>query len=289
MASVDPASLLDVTERDRILASMKSPAQRALGFLDVPVVQLAGVVLVFLVTFLNLANVNVTKDVVALDSQVLAKLLVIAFAGLYGILGVMSDVRIRRVLLSFPVFLVVALCGFYFASSFTSLTPEHSLVSTVALVSVLLMTVTAMMQLGLVRFLTVSFHGMSWFILLSWAAYFFKPEIGVFWEPIANGEFTRRMSGLTHPNTLGQYAGLTVVVGVALFQFYGQRSKWRILVIALAAGALIAVSIANFACRHGDGIGHDELPLGVLGAEPKVDLFGGDCVCADVDDRCNAS
>ena len=240
MASVDPASLLDVTERDRILASMKSPAQRALGFLDVPVVQLAGVVLVFLVTFLNLANVNVTKDVVALDFQVVLKLLVIAFAGLYGILGVMSDVRIRRVLLSFPIFLVVALCGFYFASSFTSLTPEHSLVSTVALVSVLLMTVTAMMQLGLVRFLTVSFHGMSWFILFSWAAYFFKPEIGVFLEPTANGEFTRRMSGLAHPNTLGQYAGLTLIVGVALYQFYGQRSKWRMLVIALAAGALVA-------------------------------------------------
>ena len=240
MASVDPTSLASTTERERILASLRSPAQRVLGFLDVPVAQLAGVVLVFLVTFLNLANVKVTKDVVALDSQVLVKLLVIGFAGLYGLLGVMSDIRIRRVLLSFPVFLVVALSGFYFASSFASLTPEYSLVSTVALVSVLLMTVTAMMQLGLVRFLTVSFYGMSCFILFSWAAYFFMPEIGVFLEPTANGEFTKRMSGLAHPNTLGQYAGLTLVVGMALYQFYGQRSKWRVLVIALAAGALIA-------------------------------------------------
>jgi O-antigen ligase len=66
------------------------------------------------------------------------------------------------------------------------------------------------------------------------------PEIGVFWEPTLDGEFTRRMSGLAHPNTLGQYAGLTVVVGVALFQFYGQRSKWRMLVIILAAAALVS-------------------------------------------------
>ena len=239
MASVDPADLAGVTEQDRILPLMKSPRQRALSFLDVPVAQLAGVVLVFMVSFLNLANVNVSKEVVALDSQVLVKLLVITCAGLYGFLGAMSDVRIRRVLLSFPVFLMVALCGFYFVSSFASRSPEHSFVSTVALVSVVLMTVTAMTQLGLVRFLTVSFHGMSCFILLSWAAYFFKPEIGVFLESTANGEYTRRMSGLAHPNTLGQYAGLTVVAGMALYQFYGQRSKWRIFVVALAAGALV--------------------------------------------------
>ena len=240
MASIDPVDLAKAAERDRILASMQSPFHRAVGILDVPIAQLAGVVLVFMVTFLNLANLNAAKEVVALDAQVVAKLLVIACAGLYGFLGAATDVRIRRVLLSFPVFLVVALTGFYFASSFTSITPENSLVSTIAMAAVLLMTVTAMMQLGLVRFLAVSFHGMSWFILLSWFMYFFKPEIGVFLEPTLNGEYTRRMSGLAHPNTLGQFAGMTIVVGVALYQFYGQRSNWRIFVIGLAAVALVA-------------------------------------------------
>ena len=240
MASVDPSSLSRAAERERILASMQSPYRRVISCLDLPVGQLVGVVVVFMVTFLNLANFNVAKEVVAVDFQVLAKLAVIACAGLYGFFGAMSDIRIRRILLSFPVFLVVALSGFYLLSSLTSLTPFPSLVSTIALVAVLLMAVTGMMQLGLIRFLTVSFHGMSWFVLLSWGVYFFVPEIGVLLEPTANGEFTRRMSGLAHPNTLGQYAGLTLVVGVALYQFYGQRSKWRIFIIALAAGALVA-------------------------------------------------
>lgn len=240
MASVDPSSLARAAERERLLASMRSPYHRALSCLDLPVAHLVGVVVVFMVTFLNLANFNVAKEVVALDLQVIAKLAVIGCAGLYGFFGAMSDIRTRRILMSFPVFLVVALSGFYLVSSLTSLTPFPSLVSTIALVAVLLMTVTGMMQLGLVRFLTVSFHGMSWFILFSWFMYFFVPDIGVLFEPTVNGEFTRRMSGLAHPNTLGQYAGLTVVVGVALYQFYGQRSKWRILIIALAAGALIA-------------------------------------------------
>ena len=43
MASVDPASLAKAAERERILASMQSPYHRAVGLLDVPVVQLAGV------------------------------------------------------------------------------------------------------------------------------------------------------------------------------------------------------------------------------------------------------
>jgi len=240
MASVDPTSLAKSSERDRILASMQSRSNRVFDFLNMPLGELVGVVLVFMVTFLNLATINTGKEVVALDAQVLMKLLVIAGAGLYGFFGALGDIRVRRILLSFPVFLVVAITGFYFASSFSSITVEQSFVSTVSILAVILMTVTAMVQLGPLRFATVAFHGMSLFILLSWFTYFLVPEIGVFLEPVAHGEFTARMSGLAHPNTLGQYAGLTMIVGVALYQFYGQRSKWRVFVIVLAAIALVA-------------------------------------------------
>lgn len=240
MSSIDPANMGRELEKERILSALQSPTDRIRAALDVPLNLLAGVLLVFMVTFLNLVNLQVDKEVVALDPQVLAKLMVIAGAGLYGIIGAMGDLRIRRVLFSFPVFLIVVLAGFYFLSSFTSIKKEHSLVSTIALVSVLLMTVTAMMQLGLVRFVTTVFHAMSLFIVLSWVVYFVWPDVGVFMEPITDGEFTRRMSGLAHSNTLGQYAGLTVIMGVALYHFYGQRSSWRLIVIALAAGALLA-------------------------------------------------
>ncbi len=242
MSSVDSARLDQEREleRERILDALQTPADRVRAVLDVPLNLLAGICLVFMVTFLNLINLQVDKDVVALDPQVLVKLMVIAGAGLYGIIGAMEDLRIRRILFSFPVFLVVILAGFYFLSSFTSIKKEHSLVSTIALLSVLLMTVTAMMQLGLVRFVTTVFHAMSLFVVLSWVVYFVWPEVGVFMEPITDGEFTQRMSGLAHSNTLGQYAGLTVIVGVALYHFYGQRSTWRLIVIGLAVGALLA-------------------------------------------------
>lgn len=243
MSSVDPigpVGLGDRIERDRVLDAMLTPADRLNKALSVPVNLLVAAVLVFMVSFLNLANLQVDKDVVALDPQVLAKLLVIAGAGLYGVIGAMGDIRIRRVLFSFPVFLVMVLCGFYFLSSFFSIAKEHSLVSAASSLAVLLMTVTAMVQLGLVRFLTIVFYAMSAFIVFSWAVFLAWPEVGVFMEPITDGEFTKRMSGLAHPNTLGQYGGLTMVVGLGLYHFYGQRSSWRLVVIALAAAALVA-------------------------------------------------
>ena len=223
-----------------LLNAMRTPAERIHAMLDVSFNRLASVVLVFMVVFLNLIDLSVDKDTVALDPQVLAKLMVIAGAGLYGFLGAVEDVRVRRILFSFPVFFVTTIIGFYMIASFNSITKEQSLVSAIAMLAVLLMTVTAMLQLGLVRFLTIVFHGMSWFIVLSWVVYFLWPEVGVFMEPITNGQFTRRMSGLAHSNTLGQYSGLTVILGVALYRFYGQRSRWRLIVIGLAAAALMA-------------------------------------------------
>jgi O-antigen ligase len=238
MSSIDPASL-DL-ERDELTRAMRTPAERLRSALNVPFSVVAALVLVFLVSFLNLVNLHVDKEGVALDAQVLAKLMVIGCAGLYGMAGAINDVRVRHILFSLPVFLVVVLVALYFLSSFASISKEHSMVSTISLVSVLLMTVTAMMQLGLVRFLTTVFHAMSAFVVLSWVAYFLWPDVGVFMEPTTEGEFVRRMSGLAHSNTLGQYSGLTVIVGVALYHFYGQRSTWRLIVIGLAVGALLA-------------------------------------------------
>ena len=233
MSSVDSTGDAPELERDQVtredlINAMRSPSQRIRAAMDVPFNRLANVVLVFMVAFLNLVDLSIDKDTVALDPQVLAKLMVIAGAGLYGFLGAVKDVRVRRILFSFPVFFIVMIIGLYFMASSTSITKEYSLVSAVAMLAVLLMTVTAMVQLGLVRFLTIVFHGMSLFIVLSWVVYYLWPEVGVFMEPITNGQFTRRMSGLAHSNTLGQYSGLTVIIGVALYHFYNQRSKLAI-------------------------------------------------------------
>ena len=59
MASVDPSSLARAAERERLLASMRSPYHRALSCLDLPVAHLVGVVVVFMVTFLNLSLIHI--------------------------------------------------------------------------------------------------------------------------------------------------------------------------------------------------------------------------------------
>ena len=119
MASIDTANLVDASDQDRVLASTKSPNQRALLFVDVPVGQLAGRLLAFVGSLVNLANINVSKEVVTLDSQVLAKLVGIASAGLHGGLGLLTILfqaasgAFRRHVVVSSVILYILVNGFF--------------------------------------------------------------------------------------------------------------------------------------------------------------------------------
>ena len=209
------------------------------SFLKTPVSILLGLGLVAAIAFFNLANLLVDKDVVAIDFQVLIKLGLCGLAGLYGFYGVASSKEVRRVLFSFPVMWVVVINVFYFASVPFSIAPLESLVSTCALSCVLLLTVTVLVKFGVIATLKSIFFGMSLFIVGSWFMYFAVPEIGVFAEPISEGRFTVRMSGLAHPNTLGQYSGLTVLFGIILYTQFKFRSYFAVFIIAIAAMALV--------------------------------------------------
>ena len=211
-----------------------------LSFMDMPAEELLAWLLVCGCAFLNLANILVDKDEVGLDLQVLAKLGLIGLGACYGLNGFLTRPRVRKILLSFPVAWLLIILAFYFVAIPFSVSPKFSLVSTCSCVAILLMTVTALDHLGVMKTLNAIFTGMAMFVIGSWLFYFLVPEIGVMAEPIAGGKFVYRMSGLAHPNTLGQYSGLTFVFSVILFFSYRQRSPMILIIGLLALGALIS-------------------------------------------------
>ena len=206
---------------------------------NLPLNDVLGIAVLFLAGFLNLVDVQVDKDSVELDKQVLAKLLVLAGCGLYGALGFVTDIRVRKTLFSFPMIWIVMIVGCYFVAASGSITQTESLASAIAMLCITLMTVTAIIQLGSMTVLATLFYSLSLFIVLSWIAFLFVPAIGVFEEPIAGGQFTTRMSGLAHPNTLGQFSGLTIVLGFLLCWKLGKYSMLKMGIIILAGMSLI--------------------------------------------------
>ena len=218
---------------------MLTPAQQLRQALDTPVMPLIGMVALFLACFGNSVNLATDKDEVAIDGQVLVKLGVLAVCGLYGAYGFLTEPKVRRLILTLPVIWVAIICGLYFVAVFSSIMPSESFASAVSIVCVLLMTVTCLVQLGVRTVINTVFLAVSAFVLLSWVTFFVAPQIGVFAEPLPDGQFAVRMSGLSHPNTLGQFSGLLIVLGCILSVRYRLMTKWRMAIMLLAAGALI--------------------------------------------------
>ena len=231
MASVDyrPAKL-------RIQAPSEGLFHKVLSS---PLSTLVAMFLIIAITAFNAADLSVGKVKVGLDAQVILKLIGIAFAGIYGFIGFITDRRVRDVVQSFPVFWVVVIIVMYFVASPFSIDPKISLASTISLLAVLLLTVRALVQLGIMQVLNAIFIGMALFNIFSWIVFFVWPEVGVLKEPLPEGKFALRMSGLAHSNVLGQYSGLTVLLGTILLFTYKKKSALRVGCIAIALGALI--------------------------------------------------
>jgi len=94
-----------------------SPSQHVERLVNAPLIPMAGLILLFFAAFGNLVNVAIDKDVVAVDKQVIAKLGVLALAGLYGAYGFMTEAKVRRLLFTLPTMWVVIIFGFYFGRS----------------------------------------------------------------------------------------------------------------------------------------------------------------------------
>ena len=209
------------------------------GWLNQPVVMLIGHFALFTVAFGNLVDLEADNDKVSISGQAFFKILMLALGGIYGGIGFLSDIRVRKLLFSFPLMWMVILLGFFCLSVPGSRIVLESFASTVSVACVLLMTVTALVQMGIRPVLKTLFYAMAFYVLVSWAAFLFKPDIGVFLEPTVDGQSVARMGGLAHPNTLGQVASLTLVLGLLLYNLESKLSSFKIAVVVMAAGALV--------------------------------------------------
>ncbi|MFT5303284.1 MAG: exopolysaccharide production protein ExoQ, partial [Mariniblastus sp.] len=156
-----------------------------------------------------------------------------------GAMGFFSEPRVRRLLFALPVCWIVVILACYYLAVPGSVMQTESLASAISITCVLLMTLTCLVQHGPKTVLNAIFFAVSGFVVLSWFAYFFVPVIGVFEEPIADGQFKARMSGLAHPNTLGQFSGVLIVLACILHVNYKQMSWIRAGLVLLAVAALI--------------------------------------------------
>ena len=211
---------------------------------DIAVWHLIGLLALFSTSVFNLVAWNADKVTAELDSQVIIKLLVIAIAGIYGSIGFVTDPRVREVAFSFPAFCLLGIISVYFLASLAGIDAKTSLVSSISILAVFLMTITAMIHLGRELTVEVLFWSAGTFVVLSWLVYLLVPSIGIMLEPISDGEFKERMSGLAHPNTLGQYSAICVCLGTVLYLTCEQKNKWVLFVTLLAAAALL-----NSLCR----------------------------------------
>ena len=69
--------------------------------LNIPIVTLIGYVSLFAIAFGNLIDVETENDAVGFGGQALIKVMFLAMGGLYGGIGVITDPKVRRLLLSF--------------------------------------------------------------------------------------------------------------------------------------------------------------------------------------------
>jgi O-antigen ligase len=150
----------------------------------------------------------------------LVKLSIAGGCGVLGLLGVALDRRVRQCLCSGPGLLLVLLSVLFLVTSLWAY-PEVARVSQAAaliFLAYLLFVPTALAVLGLRRIAVVSLVGLSLNLILNWAVYLLLPEIGVFEESLAAGDFISRMGGLGHPNAIARTGAISAVLSLALLK-----------------------------------------------------------------------
>ncbi len=217
----------------------------------VSVVTLVGGLGVLLMAAINMADVR-SEDAsskLGLDTQVVAKLGVVGMLAAFGACAWLTSWRVRKVTGTLPLAWLGAVIAIFLATSATALDIRAALVSSGSMVACWLAVTGLSVRLGPLRVAWLLLAGQILFVIGSWLCFLLWPSKGVFYEPIADGAFVKRMAGLAHPNTLGLFSGLTLVAGVCCWRLYRgiQPQSWRwvgldglmLLVLSLAGGALI--------------------------------------------------
>lgn len=200
---------------------------------------------IYLVSFANLISLfdQDADTTTTLDIQSLLKLFFIAFLGAYSVHRMLFQPGMLKLMFSIPGLLLTGVSGWLMVTSLLSASPAVSFASALASGACIWGAMGGALQIGPERVVRICGLACSAFLAGSWLLWLLNREAATFLEPIDNGEFVARFGGLSHPNAIGQYAGLTLLISNCLFLPGAKKPRERWLVgamVLLAVTSLIA-------------------------------------------------
>ncbi|MFN3193285.1 MAG: O-antigen ligase family protein [Aureliella sp.] len=169
--------------------------------------------------------------------QIYLRLLLALSAGAVG--GLFAFPKTYRDFFCWPGLLLSVYVLWYAVTIPTAINKSYTIAAWISLVGVIIFVPAAMRMLGGYRFILAIATGLVTFLLGSWFAYLFVPEVGVFKEQVTRTEVFERMGGLGHPNELGMYSAFTVLVFAGLG--VSKRMPWTIAGCGMLLGAVTLV------------------------------------------------
>lgn len=220
-----------------------------LRFVRLPLSLILGCVGIYLVSFGNLINLfdQDSDSTTTLDLQSMLKLLFIGFLGSYGLQRIWAQPGMLRLMFTIPGVLLTGVAGWLMVTSLLSDSPFVSFASALASAACIWGAMAGGLQIGPERVTGICGAACLAFLAGSWILWIIDREAATFLEPIDNGEFVSRFGGLSHPNAIGQYSGLALLIVNGLFLPVAKRKGDRILVFGMFA--LAGISLVACASR----------------------------------------
>lgn len=198
-----------------------------------PLSVLWGAVAIFLVSFANLISLfdDDADTTTSLDLQSLLKLLFVGLLGLYAFQRTWCQPGMLRMMFALPGFLLTSIACWLMLTSLISSSPTVSLASALSSGACIWGAMGGVLQFGPARVLRLCGIACLAFLVGSWGLWLIDRDAATFLEPIDNGQFVARFGGFSHPNAIGQYSGLTLVLGCLLFApaASSTRTRWFVL------------------------------------------------------------
>lgn len=203
-------------------------------------------------------NIDISRsarsdEAVSLSFQVVLKLVLVGLSLVITAWGLVSRPSLFRALETVPGALVLLLAIWHFVTCLTAVMPTVALASALAFAGLMFLTIANLQIHGPKQVFFDCMLGMAIYVILGIALGFVMPELTMFQEYISITETVSRFGGLGHPNALGAYVVLCLVLAIGLA--LDREISWRwpaamsvlclyILMLAISRTPLIAGTIA---------------------------------------------
>ena len=175
-----------------------------------------------------------------LTFQILLKLALLAIGLSVGAWGWWNRQAVRTVLSSLPGMFLLVLVGWHFFSAPMAIAPMKAAAAAFSCLSVLLLTACMLTEYGVKYFVLATMVGIGLFCFGGAALYVVNPKLATFHEVLSSVVQVDRFAGLSHPNGLGRYAAMMIVLSLAATAENYFSWKWVIPIAATSVAFLLA-------------------------------------------------